>query len=158
MQLTEFTHAWLLQVWASASLPFSPQEKENQKVFLLQPCLEDLQQHNLIYYLSLLHKHFLLCQTNHLLYHFSLRSQHHLSPVVTYPVPALGLCTAWGPWAIAVFHFITLPLPLDLLGAANMLLRVQWGTYFISLPYPHPLNAGDVNLPVLWEPHTSFFP
>lgn len=73
-----------------------PLKKENQEVFLLQHCLDDLQQHDLIYYPSLLHKHFLLCQTNHLLYHFPLRSQYHPSPVVTYPAPALGLCTAQG--------------------------------------------------------------
>ena len=72
-----------------------PLEKENQKIFLLQHCLEDLYQPELIYYPSLLHKHFLQCQTNHLLYHFPLRSQYHPSPVVTYPAPAPGLCTAW---------------------------------------------------------------
>ena len=54
-----------------------------------------------------------------------------------------------GAWAAAVFHFITFPLPLDLPGAANVLLRAERDTFFMSLPYQHPLNVGDVNLPVL---------
>jgi len=54
-----------------------------------------------------------------------------------------------GAWAAAVFHFDTLPLSLGLPGAANILLKVQWDTFFMSFPYQYPLNIGDVNLSVL---------
>lgn len=69
-------------------------EKENQKVFLLQHCLKDLQQHNLIYYPSLHYANISYCVRPTICYTVSLWGLniiHH-----TYPAPALGLCTVQG--------------------------------------------------------------
>lgn len=73
----------------------------------------------------------------------------HLPCSCSRPLYCAGICSCGCRGPAAIFHLVTLPLPLGLLGGAWVWLKGSKG----HLPYEpwhqHPFNVGSMNLPVL---------